>query len=714
MLCNFAKYIENKWEIPLDTAFSLCSHYENGNSIYFLSEYVPNLAALGIDVIAEIYGFLDLQKELEPLREQARKTLRTIERYDDINEENILLSVSKVEIDDVVAQYKINSQSKGRAAIANGLLPLADLFAGEYYGDVNKEAEKYISKEKGLETADDVIDGVVAILTDRFAFDENSRIAIRNLTANEGSLEVVCKKKSAKLEKFNGNHDYGNITDDDICFLRFAEENKDVKVSISVPVLYALELLKQRFLEFENSASAGIVNRAISDALIKFLSPMAQNAVKDELFSQASEKLSIAISMQIRENLQSKLKSAHHNVLIISQNNEEKIDIILTNNSGELLRVSSEDVRQYGKAFNSAKIRNTFEQWRVSELILVENPQFADYINEVIELTVNSFIKKPKIKRVPADKKSSPLLKNEFVKNQAKDLEKDIQNIYATGITAIAPLSLIYEAEILKSFIDTPAVEWLDAEKLKKIIDRNLILIQFEQGIEIDGKNDNLLLKLGINEQLLSNMRSAKKYGTLKCKNDLKEIDGITQTLFNNISGFVIFPKAASILDKTLVHPIMFDLVEAMCSTLNTSLLEMVKDGNKISFYKSDNPINEFFICEKMAKHLTVGAKYLSLTGNYYFRMGWQDIVPGTITYGRVRNTTDFGVFVDINAATDGLIHISELPNTPKSIEEMYHPGDKVRVKILDVDSKKRKISLSMNFRQAKIPELLEYFNENL
>ena len=714
MLHNFAKYIENNWGIPLDAAFMLCSRYENGDSIYFLAEYVPNLAILGIDIIAEVYAFLELQKELEPLREQARKTLRTVGRYDDISEENISLSVSKLEIDDIVAAFKINSQSKSRAAHANGLLPLADLLAGEYYGNVEKEAEKYINKEKGLETVEDVIDGVVAILTDRFAFDENMRIAIRELTLNEGNLEIVCKKKSAKYEKFRGHHGYDNITDEDICFLRHADENKDVKVSIFAPAFCALELMKQQFLEFENSSSAWVVNRAISDAWIKYLSPMAQNSVKENLFEGATKKVLRLISSQIREVLRTKVKSVNNNILIVSQNSENKIDIIVVNNNGELLRVSSEDVRHYGKPFNSAKIKNIFEQWRASEFILVENPQFAGFMNDVVELTTISFAKKPKIKKISIDKKVSSLLKNDFIKKQIGDLDKYIQSIYATGITAIAPFELIYESEILKTIIGNPAVEWIDSARLKEIIDRNLILLQLEQGIEIGEKNDDLLLKLGASEQLIANMRSAKKIGTLKCKNDLRKIDGMSPALFNNISGFVIFPKSTMILEKTLVHPIMFNLTGAMCDTLNTTIEDMVKDGKQVSFYKSNNPLNEFFVCEKIAKHLNTGAKYVSLSSSYHSRMPWQEIIPGMITYGKVRNITDFGVFVDINAATDGLIHISEVPpHLSHSLEKVARPGEKIRVKVLDVDSKKRRISLSMNFQHAEIHDLIERFNES-
>jgi len=713
MLQNFAKYIECKWEIPSDAAFTICSRYENGNSIYFLSEYVPNLSVLGIDRIAEIYHFLDLQVSLEPLRDSARKTLQTAGKYEEISEENISLSISKVEIDDIVAAYRINSQSKGRAAIAKGLEPLADLFAGEYYGDVEKEAEKYIDKSKGLETAEDVISGVVAILTDRFAFNEKIRIAVRDLTIDEGHFDVSAKKKTSKFDKFKGNG--SNISEEDIVFLRYSEKNGDIKLSLSTPDLYALEAMKQLFLKFENSASAAIVNRAISDAWIKFLSPMAQNSVKEEIFENAVEFVSRKISAEIREVLKEKLKSPSSSTLIISQNSEIMIDIIVVNNNGEVLRVSTEDVRNFGKAFNSTKIRNIFEQWRASEVIIVENPNFTHYTKDVIELTIASFDKKPNIRKIPPVKKSLPLLKNEFVKKQIESFDKDIQNIYAAGIIAIAPFGLIHETDISKTLIDNPAIEWIGDEKLNEIIDRNLILLQLQQGIEIGEKNDNLLLNLGIKEDLLSNLRKAKKDGTLKCKNDLAAVDGMSDLLFSNISGFVIFPKSSNILDRTLVNHAMFDLTEAMCSTLNTNIEDMIQSEDLVSFYKSDNNVNEFFICKKMAKHLNVGAKYLSLSNCSHSRIPWHEIIPGTTMYGKVRNSTNFGIFVDINAPTDGLIHISEVPpHLAHSLETFVRQGDKVRVKVLEVNQQKRRISLSMNFQQFKIPELLQYFNENL
>jgi hypothetical protein len=79
----FAKYIQDRWRISFDAALSLCSHYERGSNVYFLSEYVPLVSICGIDTIFEIYKFLDLQKKLEVLRAQARKILKSVQKYDD-------------------------------------------------------------------------------------------------------------------------------------------------------------------------------------------------------------------------------------------------------------------------------------------------------------------------------------------------------------------------------------------------------------------------------------------------------------------------------------------------------------------------------------------------------------------------------------------------------------------------------------------------------
>ncbi|MCL1946519.1 MAG: S1 RNA-binding domain-containing protein [Chitinivibrionia bacterium] len=713
----FAKIVEDKWEIPFEAALSVCSRHERGDSIYFLSQYAPNLAVYGVDIIAEIYSFLDLQKELEPIREQARKTLKAAAQYDDDKEETIALSVSKTEIEDIVAAYKINSQSKGRAAIANGLLPLADLFFGDYKGTPTEDAKKYIDKSKGIETAQDAIDGAVAILTDRIAFNEEARYLIRNITATEGTFEVVAKKKSPKYDKFDGHHAYSSISDEELLFLKTEDESKEIKLSVSAPVLYGLEVLKHHFLQFPDSLSAHIVNRAISEAWTKFLSLMAQNSIKKELIDAATERVARKISAQVREVLSQRVKTTTRTVLIVSQNSERIIDIIVANSGGECLRVSQEDVRHYGKAFNSAKIKNIFEQWRASEFIIVENPEFSAFTCDVIDITTNSFAQKPVIKKVEANKKTSPLLKNEFVKKQIAGLEKDVQNAYISAITTIAPLPIIYDPEILQALTGNSAVKYVDEENIRKIVDRNLTLLQLEQGIEIGEKHDEALKKLGASEENIAKMRAAKNSGTLRCKNDIKNIDGIENILFNNISGFVIFPKAANILDKTLVHPLMFDLVQTLGDSLKSSVEEMIHDENRILNYESENPTQNFFIRQNLAKQLKVGAKYASYSSDHqrHFRTPWKDIVLGSITYGRVRNITDFGIFVDINAATDGLVHISEIPpQKSDSVNDAFHLGDKVRVKILDADSKRRRIALTMKLQTATIPEILKYLSENL
>lgn len=715
----FAKIVEDKWGIPFEAALSVCTRYERGDSIYFLSEYPADLAVYGIDVIAEIYNFLDLQKELEPLRAQAKKTLKSAaaDKYDENKEDEITFCISKTEIDDIVSAYKINSQSKGRAAIANGLLPLADLFVGDFTGDPEAEAKKYIDKSKGLETIEDVTDGVVAILTDRIAFDATARFLVRDMTMNAGNFEIISKKKSPKYDKFLGHHDFQAISDEDLLFLQKADEEKEIKLSVFAPALDGLELLKHYFLNFPDSSSAKIVNRAISDAWNKFLSIMAQSVIKDELLHAASERVARKLSAQIRDALEQKNKALSKNVMIISQNCKERIDIIVVNSAGECIRVSYEDIRNYGKAFNSAKIKNIFEQWHSGEIIVVENPEYSKFMNEVISITINSFTEKPIIRRIEMCKKPSTLLKNEFVKEQVKDFGKDIQETYATAITELAPTAVIYEPKILETITKNPVANYMDEDKIKEIVDRNLTLTNLGHGIEIGEKNDVLLLKLGASEKTVENLRRAKNSGALKCKNDIKNIEGMNDILFVNLSGFVIFPRAGAILEKTLTHPLHFTLPQAVADALNVSLEEIIHDEKIISKYKSDDKTEDFFINEKLAKHLRIGARYASFTGTsqHHHRTAWKDIPLGSITYGRVRNITEFGIFVDINAATDGLVHISEVPqNMSYKLNEIMQPGDKVQVKILDVDSKRRRIALSMKFQKSKVCNLLTYFNENV
>jgi len=710
----FAKYIEDRWSIPFDAAVTLCSHYEKGSSIYFLSEYVPVVSICGFETICEVYKFLDLQKKLEPLRVQARRALKNAEKYDETAEDNITFSISKTEIDDIAAAFKINSQSKGRLAAASRLTPLADLFCGDFKDSIEKEAQKYVDAQKGLNCVEDVIDGVTAILTDRFGFDENIRILVRDLTASDGSIEVIPKKKSAKYEKFSGMRDFTSFCDEDILFLKNAEENKEIKFGVCVPTLSVLELLKHNFLTHPESSSAQVINRAISDACGKFLSPMAQNSIKEEIFERAAENVSRNVSLKIRDLLRQKMKSANKYALIISQNCETAIYVMVVDSGGTLLRASSEVVRHYGKPFNSGKIKNISEQFRPDEFVLVENSQYAEFMNQVVEMTLNSFQNKPKLTKISSNKKVSPILKNDFVKRQIKDFDKNIQNVYATGICAIAPLALICETECLQTVLQNSAVEYLPDETVKDIVNKNLKLLQLEQGIEIGEKYDDLFLELGVSQEILENMRSAKKNGMLKSKNDIKNVKGIAKNLFDNIAGFTIFPKSANILDKTLIHPEMFDVADAVCGVLKTTIEDMISDVKKIGDFHSNNPVNEFFVREKIANQIKIAAKYISFSGiGNRSRISWAEIIPGNFTYGRVRSITEFGIFVDINAATDGLVHISEVPEyLSHSLDEIIHPGDKFLFKILDADSKRRRISLSMKYSQREVPKLNGYFAE--
>jgi uncharacterized protein len=242
-----------------------------------------------------------------------------------------------------------------------------------------------------------------------------------------------------------------------------------------------------------------------------------------------------------------------------------------------------------------------------------------------------------------------------------------------------------------------------------ELISRNTITSALQQGVVIKEIADSQLSKLSpVTGEILQAIKTADFQGTIGAKKDLLKVPGMTDVIFRNIAGFVIIPNAESFLDRTMVHPDFFDWFSDISEQLTVSLDTIVNDPEIIRSYDTEDPVRAMYIDRKLVNHLEAGKRFLSIqTPKSKRKLKLNELVEGAIVSGRVTNITPFGVFVNINAVCDGLIHISQLADEyVETPEQVVTINEKVDVKILKVDVKKRRISLTMKNLGNKAPKV--------
>lgn len=192
--------------------------------------------------------------------------------------------------------------------------------------------------------------------------------------------------------------------------------------------------------------------------------------------------------------------------------------------------------------------------------------------------------------------------------------------------------------------------------------------------------------------------------GKFQSRQDLKKISGLGAKAFEQAAGFLRIRAAKNPLDDSAVHPESYGIVENIANKMQTSIQELIGNERLLKSVKPQDFVTETIGLPSLKDILSE----LSRPGRdprdsfefFEFARGVEtieDLKPGMNLPGIVTNLTAFGAFVDIGVHQDGLIHISQISNTfIKNPAEVLHLQQKLRVKVLDVDVKRKRISLSL------------------
>jgi uncharacterized protein len=699
-MIEYSKQISERWDLSHELADLLCTAYERGDTHCYLAEYDPALAVgADISVIREVFDFLSGMEEIAAKRKRVANAYKKVGKLTPALEKRINLVTDTHVLDDILIPLRPNPKSKGQLAAKKGVDGLADLVAAqtEETRPIEAMAEGYIGKDPSLKSAADVVQAVKDLLAERFAYDDTVRAMAREFMHEDGFFEVFPKnRKDGAFGKYADKQiPIGELSGEELLGLFAAEDEKTIKFKLNVQLFRMTELLRQHIITNPDSTSFYCICEIIDDLWQRLLQPSIEQDVKESVREQAERWAVKEVVGGLSKRFADEQSAP--SVFVVDMSAKKDFVVVAVSAGGGLLGATTEKKPGDGRSFLTERLRQFFSRHRPSRIIVKEGgaeipdnflKQANDYMTNRIDVV------KVKAPAAACDPCASDYMKQrEFAMLDART-----KALYGLAIAYLQPVSLITRLG-LSYYTVHPLQHALRPEKFAEAVGSIIEYSQLLMGTSVKDIADSPIAKFRcVTKELLAAVKAQDAAEPIGSKNDLLKVKGMTETAFRNIAGFVLVPNAENPIDRSTVHPDRFPFIEQVVNELTVSRETIVANPEVLLSRLIEDPTQRMYVQKKLIPQLQVAQRYQGIVSQKSKRrMKLADVKEGAVVSGRVTNITPFGVFVNINAVCDGLIHVSQLTDQyVETPDQVVSVGDRVDVRILKVDTKKRRISLSL------------------
>lgn len=693
---------------------------DEGNTIPFIARYRKEVTgSLNDEQLRALDERLKYLRNLEEKKEQA---ISSIEEQGKLTEElrrQIEEAETLVAVEDLYRPYRPKRRTRAMAAREKGLAPLAEIIGNEAAEKPLEEiAAAFLSDKEGLEvkTPQEAIAGACDILAEEIADRADLRQVIRKTVFEHGYVESSLKDKAAEeadeKKVYEGYYSYEEpvkkVPGHRVLALNRGEAEKILTVKVTAPDEQIVNALTRQYVKKGNKYTTPSLSAAVADSYKRLIFPAIERDIRSEL----SEKAEDGAIRVFGENLKQLLMVppiAEHTVLGWDPAFRTGCKLCVVDPTGKVLYTNVIYPTPPQSRVSEAKqeLKKIVEKYGV-DLISLGNGTASRESEQVI----CEFIKESglPVKYIIVNEagasvySASKLATEEFPQfdvgqRSAASMARRLQD----------PLSELVKIEPKAIGVGQYQHD-CDQKKLDESLHSVVEDCVNKVGVDVNTASASLLQYVsGINRTLAGNIVSYREEnGSFKSRKELAKVPKLGPRAFEQCAGFLRLRGGKEPLDMTGVHPESYAAAKELMKELGVSGEDIVKGGLKgISAKVTDK--------KAMAEKLGIGAETLTDILTELEKPGrdpredmplpvlksdilsMEDLKEGMELKGTVRNITDFGAFVDIGVHQDGLVHISRM--TDKFIKhplEVVHVGDVVNVKVLSVDLKKGRISLTM------------------
>ena len=694
---------------------------DEGSTVPFIARYRKELhGAMDDTALRTLEERLGYLRGLAERREAVKKAIEAQGKLTDELSAAIDAAGTLAEVEDLYRPYKQKRRTRATIAREKGLAPLAEtLFAqGPDCPVPEEEAAKYLDPEKGVETVEDALAGASDIIAETVSDDAALRGKLRALLGRSGYLTSsgTSEEDSVYRLYYDFRQPLSRVQGYQVLAINRGEKEGFLKVSIDLDREAALPVARRHVL-IPGSRGMAFVRAAAEDAYDRLLFPSLEREARGQLSDDAYEGAIGQFALNLRP-------------LLMQPPVKGKVTMGL--DPGYRMGCKVAVVDGTGKVLDTAVVYPTYgERQRkeaiaaLAKLIRKDNVEHIAIGNGTASRETEAMAVEL-IHQVNAEGRSvsymivseagasvysaSPLAAEEF-----PQYDVNLRSAVSIARRLQDPL-----AELVKIDPKAIGVGQYQHDCPEKRLDEALSAVVEDcvnaVGVDVNTASPSLLLRVsGLNATTSKNIVAYREAnGPFTSRAQLKKVPKLGPKAFEQCAGFLRVPESKNPLDNSAVHPESYDAAKKLLSLTGHSLAD-VGGARMADLPGAIQSLGE----EKAAAELGIGVPTLRDVAAELQKPGrdlrdelpkpilrtdvleLKDLKPGMILSGTVRNVIDFGVFVDIGVHQDGLVHISQVSDRRlRHPSEAVRVGDVVRVKVLEVDEKRKRISLSL--RQAK------------
>jgi uncharacterized protein len=707
-------HIAQTLNVPLRGLCAVIELLDDGGTVPFIARYrkeaTGNLDEVQIRAIEEKLAYF---RELEERRETIRVSISEQGKLTDELKARIAAVLDRTELEDLYLPYRPKRRTKATIAREKGLEPLgAYLWAQQFTAEpLHILAAGFVNAELGVTTVEEALEGARHIVAEWISESADLRKPLRRLVFEEG---VIVSRRSAdavdEQEKFKMYYEYKEpvktIPSHRMLAIRRGESENVLYFLIEIESERANGLLRQHVLRQAGDWTPQL-ELAIEDAWKRLLNSSIQGEVRLEL-KRRSDTEAIQV---FRDNLYHLLlapPAGPISVLGIDPGLRTGCKVAVVDHTGKLL---AHDVFY----LHTSKHGNAEATPKLEALLLKHNVRAIAIGNGTAsretDAFVREFLRDKEIAEVfsvtVSEAGASVYSASEVARQEFPDLDLTVRGAISIARRLQDPLSELVKVDP-KSIGVGQYQHDVDQRQLAESLESVVESCVNRVGVDLNTSSWTLLRHVaGVTERIALNIVSHRNQnGSFRSRLQVLEVPGIGPKIFEQAAGFLRIRNGENPLDMTAVHPESYPVVKKIAQSLQTTVDEIIRQPQLLEkvnrselfagAYTLDDILAELRKPGRDPRDKFVAPSFLESVRTI------DDVQTGMVLEGVVTNVTKFGAFVDIGVHQDGLVHISELSNRfIKDPSEAVKAGQIVKVKVLSVDTKAKRIGLSIKALSA-------------
>ena len=686
---------------------------DEGNTIPFIARYRKEATgALNDEVLRNLFDRLTYLRNLE---DKKQTVLASIEEQGKLTEElkdQILAAQTQVAVDDLYRPYRPKRRTRATIAKEKGLEPLATvIMLQKMKTPLLEEAAKYINEEKEVATAEDALAGAKDIIAEIISDEADYRTKIRDLTMKKGRLLSTAKDPEAETV-YEMYYEYdealSKVAGHRTLALNRGEKEKILTVKIEAPVEEIQRYLEKQIIREDGTETAEVLKEVIADAYDRLIGPAIEREIRNDL----SEKAEDGAIKVFGKNLVQLLMAppiAGQVVLGWDPAFRTGCKLAVVDPTGKVLdtKVIYPTAPQNKVEESKAIVKKLIEKYNITLISLGNGTASRESEQIIVEM----------LKEIP--QKVQYIIVNEAgasVYSASKLATEEFPNFDVGQRSATSMARRLQDplAELVK--IDPKSIgvgqyqHDMNQKKLSEALGGVVEDCVNKVGVDLNTASASLMEYIsGISKTIAKNIVGYREEnGEFTSRSQLLKVAKLGPKAYEQCAGFMRISGGKNPLDATGVHPESYTATQALLEKLGYTM-DDVKNRNVVGISKK---VSDY---KKLAEELEIGELTLRDIVKELEKpardpredmpkpilrsdvLEIEDLTPGMVLKGTVRNVIDFGAFVDIGVHQDGLVHISQMCDRfIKHPLEVVSVGDIVEVKVMSVDVKKQRIQLTM------------------